>query len=903
MSAGGLQARLRQGLDPNGSFAAVLGYAENWREAKGTGAVWNPRRAGLELTPKARPEIAQDWLPLAAIEGPDGTLYKSDTEGSRVLRRAPCDPDFISLPGFGGFGVASGKFHAPAGLALDSAGRLYVADTGNSRVQVLDLARESVVATLTEGLVLPVHVTVDGDGTIYVVDAKTGLVHVFSRRFQSCSVLRLATLDPATGKRWGAGPAPRPLAITILDDGTLAVFDPMRPMLWHMTRKGKSLAALGWFEEDDLPEGWSPIGRRFGAEADLVVGPIDGGRYDLAWHEVEIDADLPAGTALEVQTYASNGETDRLRGWAPARPLAAKAPETRTQRLVLADEVLWAFWRMGRTIRYRPAIAQLNGTGPAGTDRMTLPAMAARQLRPGDTLRLRIDEQDDGVLMTVASVADATWTAAATGGAAAFAAPSGLRLIQRDGKPLPYGPVDFGFLGEPGPPLAVTMRDGRPAEVPFPAALAGVIAPGDVLELQQDGAAAGRLELIKPSADPLEIRLTEAVAGDYSTCIVQLETTPGRLVLREDVPATGPLPPHATLALIADGTPEQVVPVWSDRETRTLWLSEMPPDMDGGRTFAEHWTNAQFPEPDPTDRGQYIWLRLRMTGRGLPPPSRIGPPATATASPLLRRIRIVAPRYSLLGLLPPLYAKHDLSAEPPGANFLERFLTLFEGHMTEAEAAFDSISRLLNPRAADAEWLAFIARWIDLSFDPSWPIERRRQLVIEGAKIQAGRGTPGSLRRYLEIYTWNAVGISEDYRTRPPEPIQLGARGALGFAPLGDEGLAGALAHRFRVTVTLPAYTDRRTEVSAIRGIIDSVRPAHTTYTLDTGGARPPRIGMGSRIGSIIIPGPGRAPPCTCDPDAPASGRPQPGNLAGGGFRLGGRLGAGPISDFRPQGG
>jgi phage tail-like protein len=270
---------------------------------------------------------------------------------------------------------------------------------------------------------------------------------------------------------------------------------------------------------------------------------------------------------------------------------------------------------------------------------------------------------------------------------------------------------------------------------------------------------------------------------------------------------------------------------------------------------------------------------------------------------VIHSLRIAAPRYSLLDWLPPLFAQRDTEAEPPGGNFLERFLSLFEDQFTEAEAAFESVSRLMNPRAADADWLAFVAGWLDLAFDPSWPIERRRRLVIEGASLQAGRGTPAALRRYLEIYTGNAVGLAEDFRNRPPAPIQLGAGSALGVAALGGAALVGALAHRFSVTVTLPGRANRRTELSAVRKIIDDAKPAHTDYTLKTGGAGAPRIGMGSTIGAIVIPGPGRIQPCTCDPDATPGDRPQPGNLAEGGFRLGGKLGGGPVTEYRSQGG
>ncbi len=903
MSGSPLARRLRPGLDPNGSFWAMLRYPQDWAAAQGHGAAWDPSRGGLALAPLARPELAADWLPLAPVEGPDGAFYRADPETGRVLRKGPCDDDFRPLPGLGGEGTASGQFRAPAGVSFDARGRLYVADAGNARVQVIDPKSGAVIAILDEGLKLPTLAAIAADGAVYVSDAGTAKIHVFSARFQPCGALTLATLDASSGEPWSDVPAPRPLALTILSDGTLAVFDPLRPMLWHMTRHGAPLAALGWFDEGALPAGWSPAPRRCAAEAELIVGPIDGGIYDLAWHRAEIDATAPPGTSIEVQTFAANETDAALRAWAPERPIpmpraVADARDKAFDRLVLSDQTLWPMWKLGRMIRDLPAIAAFAGAGPVNADTLTLPRAIAARLRAGDTLRLTTPAGGEATAQ-VASVDAATWTVAATGDAALLAAPPSLWLIERDGVPLPYGPLDVSFLISASPAVQPSRTDGKPGELALPPELAGILGAGDVIEAR-DGTARARIELVEPLDDEVTVTLSAQVAGDFSSATVALDATPGRLFVREALPLSGPLPPGAQVSVISDDGATTVGAAWADAATGALWLTE---PLQGNVTAA-NWTNAIFPEPVPTDRGRYLWLRLRMTGRGLPPPGRVGPPTVATATPVIRSLRITAPRYSLLDWLPPLFAERDIAAEPPGGNFLERFLSLFEDQFTEAEAAFESISRLLNPRAADTDWLTFVAGWLDLAFDPSWPIERRRQLVIEGAALQAGRGTPAALRRYLEIYTGNAVGIAEEFRNRPPEPIQLGARGALGVAPLGGNVTEAAdLAHRFSVTVTLPGRTNRRTELSAVKQIIDDMKPAHTDYTLKTGGASAPRIGMGTTIDGITIPGPGRVTPCTCDPDADPSDRPQPGNLADGGFRLGGKLGGGNITDYRPQGG
>ena len=279
---------------------------------------------------------------------------------------------------------------------------------------------------------------------------------------------------------------------------------------------------------------------------------------------------------------------------------------------------------------------------------------------------------------------------------------------------------------------------------------------------------------------------------------------------------------------------------------------------------------------------------MRLALRGAPAPA----PETgrATATPSVRSLRLIGPRPSLLDWMPAIFSRRDPEEEAPGANFLERFLTLFEGDLTRIETAYESVSRLLNPEATDEEWLDFIAFWLDLAFDPSWPIERRRLLVQEGAALQAGRGTPAALARYLEIYTGASPAISEGFLNRPPRPIQLGARGALGVAPLGPGDVGpDRLAHRFSVSVIFPGRQPSPVAGSAVRKIVEMMKPAHTGFTLDMGRGSDGRIGIEGVVGAIVIPGAASVDPCLCDPDSEAPGV-QRGHVAGG-FRLGGRLG------------
>jgi uncharacterized protein (TIGR03437 family) len=112
--------------------------------------------------------VAVDW---------DSTLYISDFAANRVYRVSPAGA--ISIYAGGGQGTAADGAQAtsmalssPAGLAIDAAGRLYLADSGSKRILRID---HGVVSDMrVPGLITPTGVDVDISGTVYVADQLRG---------------------------------------------------------------------------------------------------------------------------------------------------------------------------------------------------------------------------------------------------------------------------------------------------------------------------------------------------------------------------------------------------------------------------------------------------------------------------------------------------------------------------------------------------------------------------------------------------------------------------------------------------------------------------------------------------------------------------------------------------------
>jgi phage tail-like protein len=133
----------------------------------------------------------------AALAGPAnlgvdtaGSLYLVDPAGARVLRWDVCAHpgeanETVLLPWFGSPGSLPGQLRQPQGLIVGPRQALYVADTGNHRIQVVDLATRQVRALWGQldpyaepqpsdaagRFAAPVALAVDAAGAIYVAEA------------------------------------------------------------------------------------------------------------------------------------------------------------------------------------------------------------------------------------------------------------------------------------------------------------------------------------------------------------------------------------------------------------------------------------------------------------------------------------------------------------------------------------------------------------------------------------------------------------------------------------------------------------------------------------------------------------------------------------------------------------
>ena len=168
---------------------------------------------------------------------------------------------------------------------------------------------------------------------------------------------------------------------------------------------------------------------------------------------------------------------------------------------------------------------------------------------------------------------------------------------------------------------------------------------------------------------------------------------------------------------------------------------------------------------------------------------------------------------SYLQYLPAIYRDDALMGQ---------FLLIFESIMMPVEHVIDSITSYFDPIIAPRPFLSWLASWLDLALDPDWPEDRCRELVKAAAQLYRWRGTKWGLSEYIRIYT----GIEPEIHEYQPGMTLAND------SKLGSGTQLGSGAAWCHFTVVLPVDKDNKIDDTKVRTIIESQKPAHTTYSL-----------------------------------------------------------------------
>lgn len=162
--------------------------------------------------------------------------------------------------------------------------------------------------------------------------------------------------------------------------------------------------------------------------------------------------------------------------------------------------------------------------------------------------------------------------------------------------------------------------------------------------------------------------------------------------------------------------------------------------------------------------GRFLWLKLDLRGNG-------------KVTPRIDSIEIEFPRISLRRFLPAVFGE-----EPVSADFTDRFLSIFDTTLRGFETKLDRQASYFDPLSAPAErdpktgidFLSWLASWIGLALERSWPEAKRRKFLKEAGRLFDLRGTREGLWRelllFLEIEPNDCCCITDQPKTSCRRP-------------------------------------------------------------------------------------------------------------------------------------
>ncbi len=290
------------------------------------------------------PRLQQPWYffrPGGVALDSANNLFVADTSNNRI-RKFTSDGQYITQ--FGQFGGAPGEFNFPRGLAIgpDVVGvpRLFVADTNNLRVQVLDLQGRPLrqIETRVNGAgepFPPTGVAVDHLGNLYITAGDTLRVQKISLLGIVTEYVGDGTADPSiVSCDPDLIPCGWPPGIAVDNDGHVFVADPVN---FRVIRLSDALEFQLAFGEAGQPDGnagapfYVPFGLDIARNGDVVVTDAFNGRiqrFDNDGNFLELfgESDVRPGElghieALALDTedniYVADTTNDRVQKFTP----------------------------------------------------------------------------------------------------------------------------------------------------------------------------------------------------------------------------------------------------------------------------------------------------------------------------------------------------------------------------------------------------------------------------------------------------------------------------------------------------------------------------------------------------------------------------------------------------------
>ena len=173
------------------------------------------------------------------------------------------------------------------------------------------------------------------------------------------------------------------------------------------------------------------------------------------------------------------------------------------------------------------------------------------------------------------------------------------------------------------------------------------------------------------------------------------------------------------------------------------------------------------------------------------------------------------------GHVPDLGTAHPLLDSLPGI-FQEDDWTIaltqaIDESLAPILGTIDNFAAYLDPALAPDDMLDWLAGWVGIELDETWPVERRRALIALAMQLYRKRGTRGGLAMHVRLLATGDVEVTDSGGatwSRTP-----------GSAAPGDAS--------YTMTVKVAKRRKGALDVARLDAIIASAKPAHVAHKLE----------------------------------------------------------------------
>lgn len=161
--------------------------------------------------------------------------------------------------------------------------------------------------------------------------------------------------------------------------------------------------------------------------------------------------------------------------------------------------------------------------------------------------------------------------------------------------------------------------------------------------------------------------------------------------------------------------------------------------------------------------------------------------------------------------LPAIYHEDELAM---------RLVSAFDDVLAPAVSALDNLPAYLDPALTPDDFLDWLAGWVGVLLDETWPIERRRAFVAVATQLYRTRGTSSGLAAQVRLFTAGDVEVVES--------------GGSAWSMTPGAAAPGKPEFSLRVRVKPPAKVT--VDPARLDALVAAAKPAHVVHSVEVVG-------------------------------------------------------------------